>query len=102
MTIELIISATTTDAQIEAAIPFIDMRHHATEVRDMAAAVLQEQGDIERLELHEIDGISVLYSPEYAYAYVNQVSSGVGNSLVIDADGARTVGDAVAQWIGQA
>ena len=90
------ISATTTTDAIEDAIRFLDMRTAAIEARDMVAAVLQEQGDSVTLELHEIDGITVLFSPVFGYAWVNEVSTGVGNSLFVEY--AQTPDDAAAEW----
>lgn len=98
----MIITATTTTEAIEAAIPFLDMREHAIEQRDMAAAVIDEQGDQTVLELHDIDGVTVLYSPAFGYAYVNQASPGVGNSLLIDNGEADSPEDAAQQWAGDA
>lgn len=98
----LAITATTTTEAIEAAIPFLDMRAHAIEMRDMAAAVIEEQGDQVVLELHDIDGVTVLYSPAFGYAYVNEAGPGVGDSLLIgngEVDGPE---DAAQQWAGDA
>ena len=98
----LTISATTTTKQIEAAIPFLDMRTEAMERRDDAAAVLAEQGDQAVLELHEIDGVTVLYSPVFGYAYVNEQSHGVGNSLLINNGEADSPDHAAQQWRAEA
>lgn len=92
------ITATTTTQAIEAAIPFLDMREHAIEQRDMAAAVIDEQGDEAVLELHEIDGATVLFSPIFGYAYVNEMSPGVGDSLLIGNGEADSPEDAAQQW----
>jgi hypothetical protein len=92
------IKATTTNDQINAAIPFLDMREHAKEQRDYALAVLAEQGDETVLELHKIDGVTVLWSPVFAYAYVNEQSLGVGNSFTLDNDEAPTPELAAQQW----
>ena len=94
----LTITATTTTEDIEAAISFLDMRDHAIEQRDMAAAVIEEQGDQNVLELHEIDGVTVLYSSTFGYAYVNERSPGVGNSLLIDNGKADSAEHAAQQW----
>lgn len=94
----LSITATTTDDAIDAAIPYLDMRAHALEMRDMAAAVLAEQGDQEVLQLHAIDGVDVLYSPAHDYAYVNQSSGGTGNSLILNAGEAESPEVAAAKW----
>ena len=83
MTKTIAIRATTTDAEIAAAIPYADMRVEARDRRDDAAAVLAEQGDQIVLELHDIDGVDVLYSPAYSYAMVNERSPGGGDSLMI-------------------
>lgn len=83
MTKIITIRATTTDAEIAVAIPYADMRVEARDRRDDAAAVLAEQGDQIVLELHDIDGVDVLYSPAYSYAMVNERSPGVGDSLLI-------------------
>lgn len=100
--LKLTITATTATEAIEAAIAFIDMREHAIEMRDMAAAVIEQQGDQTVLELHDIDGVTVLYSPAFGYAYVNQASPGVGNSLLIDNGEADSPEDAAQQWAGDA
>lgn len=96
--VELTIRATTTNEAIEDAIPFLDMRSHAIEMRDMAAAVIEEQGDQNVLELHEFGDIVVLYSPDFGYAYVNERSVGVGNSLVVEND--HTLEECVKHWTG--
>lgn len=98
MTLTLTIRATTTDEQIEAAIPYLDMRREAIERRDDAAAVIPEQGDQDVLELHEIDGVDVLYSPAYGYALVNQRSAGIGNSLLVDNGKADSAEHAARAW----
>lgn len=95
----LTITATTTTEAIEAAIPFLDMCDHAAEMRDMAAAVIEQQGDQNVLELHDIDGVTVLYSPVFGYAYVNQASPGVGNSLLIGNGEADSPEHAAQQWL---
>lgn len=97
--LKLAIAATTTTEAIEQAIPFLDMREHAIELRDMAAAVIDEQGDQAALELHDIDGVTVLYSPAFGYAYVNQASPGVGNSLLIGNGEADSPEHAAQQWL---
>jgi hypothetical protein len=92
MTAILTIKASTTTEEIEAAIPFIDMREEALERRDDAAAVIADQGDQAVLEYHNVDGISVLYSPSFGYAYVNQYGPGAADSLLVengDADSAE-------------
>jgi hypothetical protein len=80
----LTIKATTTDQEIENAMRYVDMQKEAKERRDDAAAVLAEQGDQAVLELHDIDGVDVLYSPTFGYALVNEVSPGIGDSLLIE------------------
>lgn len=95
----LTITATTSNEAIEQAIPFLDMREHAAEMRDMAAAVIEEQGDQAVLELHDIDGVTVLYSQIFGYAYVNQVSPRVGSSLLIDNGEADSPEHAAQQWL---
>lgn len=83
--LELTITATTSNETLEQAIPFLDMQEHAAEMRDMAAAVIEEQGDQVVLELHD----------------VNEMSPGVGNSLLIcngEADGPE---HAAQQWTAQ-
>lgn len=97
----LSITASTTNDQIEAAIPFLDMREHAIEMRDMAAAVISERGDQEAIQLHDVDGITVLYSPTWDYAYVNERSHGIGNSLILDNDCAGGAEGAARQWRGE-
>lgn len=98
MTIILTITATTTDDAINNAIRYSDMRAHAIEIRDMAAAVLAEQGDQTVLEYHDVDGIDVLYSPTYGYALINEHTPGVGNSLIIDNGEANSAEHAAAAW----
>lgn len=98
MTAILTIKASTTDAEIESAIPYIDMRSEAIGRRDDAAAVLEEQGDVTVLEYHSIDGVDVLYSPAFGYAYVNAMSPGVGDSMLIDNDEADSPDHAARQW----
>lgn len=95
------ITATTPTEAIESAIPFLDMRAHAIEVRDMASAVLAEQGDQEVLQLHDVGGVSVLYSPTFGYAYVNEQSGGVGDSLIIGSGDADSAEHAAQQWTAQ-
>ncbi|MFT0547006.1 hypothetical protein ACMHYO_11790 [Allopusillimonas ginsengisoli] len=97
----LTIRATTTDAEIEITIPFIDMRQEAMERRDAAAAVLAEQGDQSVLELHELDNVMVLYSPEFGYALVNERSAGAGNSLLIGNGEADSPAHAARIWKGE-
>lgn len=97
----LTITATTSTGAIEAAIPFLDMRREAIERRDDAAAVLPEQGDQAVLELHEIDGVTVLYSPVFGYAYVNEMLPGVGDSLVIESGDADSPEHAARTWRGE-
>lgn len=92
------IKATTTTDEIEGAIQFIDMREHAIEQRDYAAAVLDEQGDETVLELHELGDVIVLFSPIFGYAYVNERTHGVGNSLLIENGQADSPEDAAEQW----
>lgn len=79
----LTIRATTTDNEL-ASISYLDMRQEAAERRDDALAVINEQGDQVVLEYHHIDGVDVLYSPAFSYAMVNEQSSGIGDSLVIE------------------
>lgn len=97
-TAALTIKASTTTEAIEAAIQFLDMRAHAIELRDMAAAVIDEQGDQVVAELHEIDGIAVLWSPVFEYAYVNEAGPGIGDSLLIGNGECPSPGHAVAWW----
>jgi hypothetical protein len=94
----LTIKASTTTESIEAAIPYLDMRQEAIERRDDAAAVLGEQGDQTVLELHNISGVDVLYSPVFGYAYVNETSPGIGNSLVISSGEADSPEQAAEKW----
>ena len=95
----LTITATTTNEQIESAIPFLDMRKEAIERRNDAAAVLAEQGDQTVLELHDIEGVMVLFSPVFGYAIVNEQSSGIGESLLIDNEEAESPEHAAARWV---
>lgn len=98
MTKILDITATTTDERIEAAIPFLDMRAHAFVVRNGAAAVLKDQGDQLVLELHEFEGVTVLFSPAFAYSYVNQHGRRRNESLLIAGSEAASAEDAVRLW----
>lgn len=91
------ICATTTDADLEA-IPFLDMRREARERRDDAAAVIEEQGDQLVLELHEIGGVTVLYSPVFGYALINELSPGVSDSLLVDNGQAESPEHAATFW----
>lgn len=95
------ITASTTDQEIENAISFLDMRAHAIERRDDAAAVIEEQGDQEVLQLHECDGVTVLLSPVFGYAVINEKSTGVGNSLFTDNGDVGCPEDAVKIWRGE-
>lgn len=79
----LTITATTTDDEINNAIPYLDMRQEAIERRDDAAAVLEEQGDQMVLEYCQVEGVDVLYSPDFGYALVNERTAGAGDSLLI-------------------
>jgi hypothetical protein len=104
MTLLMAITAATTDAQIDDVIMYSDMRDHAREMRDMALTVAddhdeQDEDGLPLLEYHEIDGIHVLHSPIWAYAYVNERSAGVGDSRIIDNDDAPTPGIAAAIWL---
>ena len=94
----LVIKASTNTDTIESTIPFLDMRAHAIEVRDMAAAIINEQGDQDVLELHQFGDVHVLYSPTFGYAYVNEKTTGTGDSLVIDNGEADSAEHAAAQW----
>lgn len=96
----LTIKATTTDADLDA-IPYLDMREHAREQRNMAAAVLAEQGDQDVLEYHQFGGADVLYSPTFSYAYVNGSSPGTGNSLLIESGLADSAEHAARIWRGE-
>lgn len=98
MTAILTVKASTTNEALESAIPFLDMREHAQEARDTAAAVIEEQGDQDVLEYHDIGGVSVLISPVFGYAYVNELSAGVGNSLVLENGEADDAEHAASVW----
>ena len=100
MTNILTIRASTTTEEIEAAIQYLDMRKEAIERRDDAAAVLAEQGDQEVLELHHIDGVDVLFSPVFAYALVNERTTGIGESLLIGNNDCKSPEHAVSVWRG--
>lgn len=89
MTKILDITAATTDEQIENAISFLDMREMA----------LAERGKT-TLELHDVDGVTVLYSPDHLFACANQMSPGVGTSLVIDAGDAASPEEVADRWFG--
>ena len=95
------ITATTSDEQIEDAIRFLDMQSHALEMRDMARAVIAEQGDQIVLELHEFGDVVVLWSPVFGHAYVNEHSSGVGNSLTIESGECPSPEHAAKVWKGE-
>ena len=96
----LTIDATTTDIEIADAIPYLDMRAHATERRDDARAVEADVPQGVVLELHDVDGVDVLWSPTYGYAMVNERSGGIGNSLTIDNGHALSPEAAATQWLG--
>jgi hypothetical protein len=91
------IRATTTDDDLQS-IPYLDMRQESTERRDDALAIINEQGDQVVLEYHNIDGVDVLFSPAFGYAMVNEQSSGVGNSLVIETWQCESPEHAVRVW----
>jgi hypothetical protein len=94
----LSITATTSDIELED-IPYNDMRREARERRDDAAAVLEEQGDQQVLEYVEYgDGVAVLYSPAWGYAYVNKRSNGVGDSILIEQGNADSADHAAHIW----
>lgn len=98
MTLVLEISAATTDAELET-IPFPDMRASAIDLRDMAAAVRDEQGDITRAKLHDIDGVTVLWVDACCYGYVNGMSMGVLPSFEFDeTDQVRSPEEAAHAW----
>lgn len=101
MLILTIKASTTTDA-IEDAIPFRDMREHAIALRDLelGAAVIPEDYEEVVAELHEIDGVTILWSPVFAYAYVNEDGPGAGDSLMIDEYECPTPEHAVSVWRG--
>jgi hypothetical protein len=94
--LNLTITATTSDAAIADAIRYNDMRTAAIIMRDMAAAVMTEQGDQITMELYDVDGIDVLFSPVFGFAWVNQPSAGIGHSLMVEY--ADTPEDAAAEW----
>jgi hypothetical protein len=100
MTLTLKIDATTTDDAIEAAIPYLDMRSHAIERRDDALAVENDHQVGTVLELHDVGGVDVLWSPTYGYALVNERSGGIGSSLVLDNGTAGTPEGAALCWQG--
>lgn len=79
------ISASTEDAEIESAIGYCDMIREAKERRGDALAVMEEQGNQKVLEYVEFaDGVAVLFSPVFGYAYINQRSPGVGDSMLVE------------------
>ena len=98
MTLTLKIDATTTNDAIEAAMPYLDMRSHAIERRDDALAVDDEHPVGTVLELHDVGGIDVLWSPTHGYAVINERSGGIGNSLVLDNGTALTPEGAALCW----
>lgn len=83
----LTISASTTDEAIAQAIPFPDMRAHA----------LAGRGGADRLELHEVAGVTVLLSPIRSYAYVNELGPATGDSMLIS-HGCTGADHAAAVW----
>lgn len=96
--LHLAISASTTDLELEV-IACSDMRREAHERRDDAAAVRQEQGNQEVLEYAEyVDGVAVLYSPTFGYAYVNRRIADGRASLIIENGGAESVEHAAQIW----
>lgn len=99
MALILTIKASTTNDEIESAIPYVDMRKEAVERRDDAAAVLTEQGDQVALEYHDVDGVDVLYSRTFDYAYVNQNTHGTGDSLLIENGQAESPEHAARVWV---
>ncbi|MCS0585341.1 hypothetical protein NX784_27555 [Massilia pinisoli] len=74
------------------------MRDHARECRDDASAIVKDEGDCTLLKYHDADGVNVLYSPEFGYAYVNEKSPGVGNSLFLEIDEVTSVEQAAEMW----
>jgi len=100
----LTIKATTTTDTIENAIPFRDMREHAITLRDMEldGALIPEDYEEVAAELHEIDGVLVLWSPEFGYAYVNEDGPGAGDSLMIEQYECPTPEHAARVWRGTA
>lgn len=95
--LKLHITASTTVEEIEAAIPFVDMRKEAIERRDDAKGL--EDSDEVVLELHEFGDVLVLFSPVFGYALVNEKTSGTGDSLLIDNGQADSAEHAAQQWI---
>jgi hypothetical protein len=99
MTKILEITASTTDAEIAAAIPFIDMQRHAIERRDDALAVQEEWGDLPVLDLFEFDNqVFVLFDAIVGYGFVNQQSTGVGDSLLVN-DQVHSEIDVLKAWV---
>ena len=87
MTKILEITATTTDEVLEREIPFLDMRSFAAERRDDAKAVYDADGSEDVvLTLHDIDGAIVLWDADWACGYVNRVTTGIGNSRILEND----------------
>lgn len=82
MTKILEITATTTDAEIEAAIPFLDMQGWAKDNRDILSGIYRVSGkQAPGLELFEIGGVTVLWCSAWCYGLVNRWSPGTGNSI---------------------
>lgn len=99
MTIQLEITALTSDEEIMDAIPFLDMREFALCRRNDAKAPYEAGDDLESvLELHEIDGITVLWDPIWACCLVNEASPGVGDSLILYNGEAMSPEEAAKAW----
>ena len=78
------------------------MRKEARGRRDDERAIAEGwelSDDFQTLTYHEFaDGVCVLYSPIFGYAYANQNTTGVGDSLLIESGRAGSPGHAAAQW----
>ena len=46
------------------------------------------------------DGVAVLFSPVFGYAYINQRSPGVGDSMLVESGGADSADHAARIWRG--
>ena len=92
------ISATTTNDEIKKNIPYLDMQLEAIERRDDAAAVLDEQGDQTVLQFYKIENVDVLFSSTFGYAFVNEQSNGISDSLFIGNDECESPEYAVKLW----
>lgn len=90
----LTVTATTTDDEINDTTPYLDTRKEAFEHRSDGEMMCD---DSYNLEYHEINGVNVLYSPAFGFALVNDMSPGVGDSLLLEAGECTGPEDAVSK-----